>query len=653
MAESKDHHEERMRVLRERLYSRGKPPEPAERLTLHDVEQKVPTSWGASPEPRVETPAVPVEAPAPQAHAPLIPMAKKKNTYRRLLLTGGLIFFLVALVLSGSLLFWKRNIISGDNITLETSGPFAVGGGQELPLKITIANNNTVAIESATLIIEYPLGTQSADEKGKELYRERRELSSIKPGETLNVEAKARVFGEENEEKLVQTSIEYRVNGSNAIFYKEAPELRFKISSSPVSLKVNNVTKGASGQDVELELEVSSNSPAPLANVLVKAEYPFGFDFVDSTPKPISGRDTWRIASLDPEETEKISVRGVISGKETETRTFKFSVGVPNERDQYSLASIFMTQSEEVNIERPFLDVKIGVNQNFDTEAVVTPGSVANITIVFTNNLSETLYDGKITADLSGNGLSPSQVRTVSGFFDSSTSIISWDSQGVPSLKSLAPGRSSTVNFDLTPRVGTGGADRTPQITLTANAEGNRVLDTSAQQKLNGIATKIVKVESVAKFTSKILYGGSEFTNTGPIPPEAEEVTTYSVVWNVKNGTNAITDGVVTATIPQYVAWLDLSTAKPVFSYNPQTRQISWKLGDLGANEERSAVFQISFKPSQSQIGQTPTIVNEQHLKATDRFTGTVIQASASALTTQLFKDPQFGNEEGRVQPKN
>jgi hypothetical protein len=186
------------------------------------------------------------------------------------------------------------------------------------------------------------------------------------------------------------------------------------------------------------------------------------------------------------------------------------------------------------------------------------------------------------------------------------------------------------------------------------NAEGNRVAEgATAQQKLTGTATKTLKVESVTELTSYALYSTGAFTNSGPVPPRAEEVTTYTIVWHVENGTNAITDGRVSATLPPYVTWLDLTTSAPVFTYNPQTKEISWRAGDLKAGEGREASFQVSVRPSVSQEGEIITLVNRQSFRATDRFTGTVLTSEGPAITTKLFADPKYERDDGRVQEKD
>lgn len=644
MKQEEASHEDRLRELRDRLYSRGQSPKAYEQTPLKDVPvEEVPHTWQSETLVPYEFSAPTI--PPPQAH----PMPRRTRSYRTKLIIGGLVFFLVTLVLSGSFLLFGKNAVQGGNLSLALEAPFVVGGGEELQLQATITNKNAVPIQSATLIVEYPYGTQSVDEPGKELFRDRKVLNPLQPGETMNVPLYARVFGEENEEKTVLVSVEYRIEGSNATYVQDADPIRFKITSSPVVLSVENVEKMSSGQEAVLSVSVTSNASEELESLLLKAEYPQGFDFTSAQPAPVSGQDTWSIARLKPQEKRTITIRGVLVGEERDNKVFSFLTGLPSERDRFSLASVLSTAREEITIETPFLAIDVNVNGEGGEDVVIGPKGFAQITIGFHNTLSTTLYDGRITVDLSGNGFTKSDVRTEGGFYDSSQNMIIWDSSEESALQEISPGRTRSVSFSISPEH-LDSLGRTPKISFVVNVEANRIGEGNVSERLVGTARRSIKIETIADLSSSVLYSVGAFTNTGPVPPTAEEVTTYTMHLYVKNGSNAITDGIVTMNIPLYVTWLSLATTPGDFVYNTQTREVQWKVGDLEAGAEREDEFQFSLKPSVSQIGQVLTLIGEQRFRATDRFTGTVVRDTAPAVTTQLAADPEYENQDGRVE---
>lgn len=664
---------DKLEALQERLYARGGGTQKTKRTKLSRAEaaskKEVPQDWetlDGAPRideelPQKSSPSVdsmrkqPVEVraavrppePEPEIaarepeHTPMPQKKRSSRKYRSKILIAAAVFFFVTIALASVFLIWGNQGISGANITIDVEGAFAVGGGEEMPLRIAISNQNNVPIESTTLIISYPPGTQSVEEPGKEIFSERQQLGELASGEVRNIETSAIIFGEENDEKIINVSVEYRVRGSNATFQKDAEPLRFKISSSPVVLNIDAVESITSGQELEIELEVVSNAPTPLQDVLVTARYPFGFDYSSSDPEPVAANNTWRIDTLEPEETKTITVTGIVTGGRSDERVFDFSVGVPSDRDRFALASVFTTGSTEVALEDPFLGVEVEIEGSNDDVVIVESGRAANVQVTFTNTLDDTVYEGEIEVVLSGNALNDITVSSRDGFYNSQTNTITYDAVDESSLREIAPGRSSSVSFSLEPDES---ISRTPEVELFVTVRGQRVFEDRVPQQLTATASRVMRVESITSLSSSATHSGGPFSNSGPMPPVAEETTELTLEFALQSGSNDLTSAVMTAVLPQYVSWLSNVSSGDTISYNPSTRMITWNIGDVAANKTARASAQISVTPSTPQIGTIPTIIETQRFRATDRFTGTVVRAEAPALTTATTDD-----DSGRV----
>lgn len=642
--------------VREKLYERGVPEKDLgyTDLRAHAIHDTPPPPvWQATP--REDIRSRTVVAPLRTSTPPFIPASSmKKRTRSRLrgiLLGGGVLFFLVAAILASTYLFFGRNAISGNNITLITHGPFAVGGGSKFDFTATLTNQNIVPIDSATLIMEYPDGTQSATDKGKSMKRDRKTIEHIGAGETLNIPLSAIVFGEENDEKDIRVTIEYRVQGSNATFYRDATPLHFKISSSPVTMAVDAVKQITSGQNIDFAITVTSNAPSPLEGLLVKAEYPSGFSFTTSDPKPVAGEDSWQLNELKAGEKKVIHVTGLMSGKDPEKKTFHFSAGVANDQDPYALASIFTTFTHEVALEAAFVGLDMTVNGKGGDTVALAPREAALVEVTFKNTLPDTIYNTEIEVQLSGNAIDKSTVSAGSGFYDSSKNTITWDSAATDGLKEIIPGGSNTVTFSLTPAVSDDNT-RTQEVVATVNVKGRRVSESNVPQKLTSAISRSVKVESETSLASQVYFGTGPFSNTGPVPPVAETPTTYTIIMAYRNGANGVSGAVVEAQLPQYVTWTNQTkTAVGKISYNESTRVMTWNIGDVDAGKAVGGAFQLSVLPSASQVSQVPALVLEQRARAQDRFTNTTLRATAPNLTTQLSDETDETKQAGRVQP--
>ena len=156
----------------------------------------------------------------------------------------------------------------------------------------------------------------------------------------------------------------------------------------------------------------------------------------------------------------------------------------------------------------------------------------------------------------------------------------------------------------------------------------------------------------MVSLSSHGVYSIGPFTNTGAMPPRAEAATQYTIMLAAKNGSNELADATVTMALPAYVTWTGVVSNGDTMSYNPTSREVTWQIGALAANRANDAAFQVSLLPSISQVGTVPALVSVQSLRATDRFTGTVVRESADAVTTHLPDDPDPDAQVGRIMPK-
>jgi hypothetical protein len=165
-----------------------------------------------------------------------------------------------------------------------------------------------------------------------------------------------------------------------------------------------------------------------------------------------------------------------------------------------------------------------------------------------------------------------------------------------------------------------------------------------------------LRLASAASVTSDLYYSSGPFSNKGPIPPQAEKETTYTVTWTLTNPSNDIRGGVVTAKLPAYVTWLGKSMpgSEPV-TFNDATGEVRWDAGDLAAGSGltglgKTVSFQISLTPSLSQVNTRPELISEAHFSGSDTYVLGKVDAVSPKLDTSQLKDGQ-GGQTGEVLP--
>ena len=656
--------ENRIDELRQRLYERGNTLGASRKHELKDTPEAVPRSWSEPPRaamsdvrPRSanapesqtaapdEADATPTETPPAVGNQPpesesTMPKKRRKKRYRLRLLLAGIGFFVLAVIVSSALLLFGHHDISGQNIDVAVTGPFTIGGGEVLSAQVGITNNNPVPIENASLVVEYPRGTKSAAPTHQDLNIERQPLDTIKAGQTVNIPLRAIVYGQENTAQQIKVSVEYHIQGSNATFVKNASPLNYKITTSPVVVTAKTLEKVSAGQQTSVDLTITSNAQTPLSNLVVKAEYPAGFSFQNADVNPAVGNDTWVIQNLDPGATKTIHITGLVTGNPNDQDVFNFTAGTPGPTNTQTLAAVLATAQASFQIENPFLAVQLGLNGDTSGTTVVSGQQSVKGSLAITNQSSNTVYDLQVATKLSGSALGN---VSSNGFYDSSKQTITWDGTSDTALKSLAPGATANLQFS----VGLSSqAAQNGYVHLQVNVSGHRVAQSNVEQSLMGTASSTIKIAATPTLRADLGHGNGVFSSTGPIPPKVGQTTTYTGSFMVQASTNDLSNAVVTATLPQYVTWMNNTKGTGSFNYNPVTRQVTWNAGNVAANTAATASFQVSITPSTSQINQTPNIIGTQHLSATDAFTGSSVDINHGVVTAELSTESgyPFGN---------
>ncbi len=564
-------------------------------------------------------------------------------------------FFILSLAFAGFIFLRGGNTVSSENIDIAILGNTFTAGGEELPLQIEITNKNNSALELADLVVEYPKGSSS--DLSQDTERLRSSLGTIPAGRARTENMKVILFGEQGSVKPIKISVEYRVEGSNAIFVKEK-DYQVSISSAPVNLSVTAPDEVSPNQDITFKVKTTVNATKGATGLLLKADYPPGFQFTSALPASARGNNVWNLGDLSPGSDREITISGKMVGVEDgEEKTFHFFVGSQDSSDKSLVGVVFNSLGHTVLIKKPFIEARLLVNGIYQNE--YSSDSKTNIqgSIEWTNNLPTKLNDVQIKAHISGNALDRRKIAAQDGFYNSTNDTIIWDKNSDSSFSEVEPGGTGTVNFSLTPLslFSSAGLLANPSITIDISISGRAPQEGNEVNSLTNSESKTIKIISDIGLAAKALYYSGPFTNTGPIPLKAEQETTYTVVWTLSNTANNISNARVSSTLPSLVRFVGpISPPSEDLKFNPSTKEITWNIGSIpkgtgitGADKEVS--FQIAFTPSLSQVGTAPTIINDAILTGHDDFANVDVRVNKAALNTRLSSDPAFAIGAERV----
>jgi len=583
------------------------------------------------------------------------------GTWLKIFVGIGVTVFVLALGFAAFRIFQGLNVVDSKKVAVEVDGPVSINGGDEMELDIAVTNNNETALESATLIIEYPSGARVADNVEKELERYTHALGSISQGATVEHSHSSVLFGKKDSIKDIVIRVEYRIEGSNANFSKKEETYPVKITSSPLNMKVDNPTEVNSGRETEFTVTLVSNSNKPMEDVLLRAEYPFGFEFESASPEPRFRDNVWRVGTLEPGEKRVINILGRLEGQENEERTFRFHAGEADADREREIAVEFIRTQKTLTIERPFVALGLSVNGNDGRSHVTSMGEQNQVDVQWESNLDSALVNAQVVVRLSGDSLDQQSVSVGSGgFYRSVDNTVTWTKNDNPELQKVEPGDNGRVSFSfrtVEPSPSVISRFTNPEIDIEVQLVGDRFTQSGGTaESVTSDIQGAVKARAELSLTSRMVHTTGVFENSGPIPPEAERETTYTALWTITNAFNDIENGEVRASLPSYVEWKGkVDPSDEHIRFIPDTREIVWQPGHINAGvgflePAHKVAFQVGFLPSKGQVGTSPIIVNNVRATGRDAFVSTVLQFSKSPLTTEIATDPSFERGDAQVQ---
>ena len=560
-----------------------------------------------------------------------------------------IIFFVLTLGYATYVFLAGGNTVSNNNIDISILGNNFTAGGEELPLIVGIVNRNNSALDLVDLVMEYPKGSAMDLSSDNEHFR--MSLGIIPAGAVRNENLKIVLFGEQGSVRPIKIAIEYRVAGSNAIFVKEKI-YEVTINSTPINLSVDVPATISPNQDITLNVKATLNVTKAAPKILVKVDYPFGFTFIKSVPAPSFGNNVWNLGDIAPGTEHSISVSGkMVDVFDGEEKTFNISSGAQSEVDKSVIGVVFNSIKSMVAIKKPFIEANLFINGVYQREYALDAKTPLSAEIRYVDNLETKVNDLQIKAKISGNAFDRNTIMAQQGFYDSSKDTIIWDKSYQDRLREVNPGDSGSVSFSVSPLSlfsVAGGILTNPSINIEVSISGKQAIDGSSANNLDNSTSTIVRIISDVGFSGKALYYSGPFVNTGPIPPKVEQTTTYTVLWTLSSTANNLSKVQVKGSLPAWINFVGvISPQEENLTYNAFTKEITWNVDKVPKGSgiigpARNVAFQISFKPSLSQVKTVPVIINDAVLTGHDDFANVDVTVKKMRLNTKLDSDEAF-----------
>lgn len=582
---------------------------------------------------------------------------KKSFRFKKRYLGIGLgIIIVIILIFVGINLFknWSSFSFSKDNVNLRITAPGEISSGEEIELSIYYQNNNRLALENVRLVINYPQDAYSLE--GDELTQEIIELGQVLPKTEGVKDFKIRLAGEKGNIRTLAARLNYQPENLTSRFENSA-SVKINITSVLIGAYLNVPQKAISGEEVSYSLDYINNSDQDFSDLKIELNYPLDFRFKMAEPPPSEGNNIWQLERLEQGERDTIKISGILEGAEGEDKTLKASIGkVENGRIlKYSQTSSVTQISASPLLVFPYLN-------NKEEEININAGEKLNYKIEFKNNTDIALSQLALKAYLEGEMFNLKTLKLKErGFFDSLNNVITWSAAGIESLALLLPNESGKVEFSLSLKESFSIKDfddKNFQISIRVELETFNVPLQFNLEKLKIEKVLSSKINSQVILQARGYYNETTSTigNYGPIPPRANQITTYTIHWQITNTSNDLEDVEIIAVLPEGINWQNVYSVPEDtnLEYNGRTKEIIWKTDGIPPGTGflmpvYEVVFQIALRPSITQLGMIPVLIDESSLEATDVFTNEILESFSPAISAGLPDDPTIERKDGQV----
>lgn len=561
----------------------------------------------------------------------------KHPTFFKKFFLFSLFVFIASVIFAYFYLSGGKNLVTNKKVDLEIMGNSFVSGGEKANFDIIIVNRNAVELELARLLIKYDKGVGTKIPASESI-----QIGKIMPGETKRVPYTLPVIGQEGDIKDITFDLEYRIQGSNALFVKTAIS-QITLRSSVLGLGIDAPTISTPNQNYSMTISLSPSGSETLRNIALKVEYPSGFSFSSSAPETFSGKNIWYLGDISASSPHVITINGTLSGLAEEERVFRFYAG-EFDKSNNDIAPVYISKIHSVVLNQPFLTARI------NEESKVIPlqvDEVKNVNILWQNNTSRPVRDIEIRANISGNAYDSSKVVVRNaGEFDSERGVIVWDSIANPDLSLINSGESGSISFSFTPKPPIVINSPNKEVFVTVSIKGTPVDSVSEIQEVSAVDSRVYKMGTNVLFEQNVFFENGSIKNQGPLQPTIGQSTTYTVNWVLSNSDSLVSGSEVRATLNRNFEWTNVvSSSGEKVAFNPVSREIVWSVGDLNknptSNMRRQISFQVKINPRQPQLGEIPTVLDRAIFTGLDTVNNSQINQTKPVLRLQNVE----GNE--------
>jgi hypothetical protein len=578
-----------------------------------------------------------------------------------------LIYILLLTALSFSAYWAFSYFMNQDDSTfvldVDITAPTKLVAGEEFFYEIEYENESKHSLKNIEINAKYPdnfVFTESYPEPSfnNNFFR----FSDLGAGEGGKIKIRGRIINKEGVNNLMSVNAGYEVNGFSSFFKKDFYHSS-TVKSQSFDLNLDMFLTILSGEEYNLEASFKD------FNEFIGKDVAIYFSASDNIDFEQNLSDDLKEKGLELVEISKKVFKIVYNGEEELSDIvldFKYKANDRIEDAELVTWGLrylendssfdFYERSFTLDVIKSNLHLTTVVNSS-DIDQTISFGETLDYVISYENKGDKEMVDLVIMTVLESDFLNWDSLSDDYGG-SVSRNTISWSSQEIPNLKSLAPGDSGEIKFsiDVSEFEDILFAQDLEIKTFSQFSISNITEVESEDFKESDSKSNLINIEINSDFdaSEKIMYFDENNTpvGSGPLPPAVGEESSFRVYWDMENSLHELRDLKAEFALPEYVTWSNNSKSSAGdINYDPVEHKISWSLDRLpiGINEVNVA-FDISTIPTENELNKILILSTGSSFEARDLETNAIIRKNTGIKTTKLEDDSVANlSSDGRI----
>lgn len=591
------------------------------------------------------SPSAPTAASAGRFKA-LLAMVGPFYTQNKYYVWAAVLGIIVLVVLAFIAFRPQEPILAPAKVEIAIDAPTVSPSGGEAVFKVKITNRDTATLDKAQLELVYPEGASYVDStpKATGLTGTTFPVPDLQPGQNVAVLIKMRIQGQINDEKKVIAKLHYRYSNFSSEFVAETTHT-VRLVAADVALELSGPQSTNNAQVVTYEIGYKNNSDKDIENGRIEVTYPEHFQFASAEPQPNLAKNIWNVGTLEKGQQGKIKFQGTFaSGGPGQSETFKAVFLVLDS------SGSFFTQAD-TTFTTTIRSLPLTATQEIvsgSTNGIAKPGETLRYKISYRNNATVAARGAMIVMTIDSAAIDLGSIQAEGAQINNGT--ITWNASSNANLETLNPNEAGTLEVSF--RI------NNPPVRDTSK---NLEIKTSTKIKSDEYETFLPGGDLAIKVSTQASVETSVEHVSGELPPQVGKATVYRLNMALRNSTNELRDGQLTAFIPVSSGGVDMSSIQPAreagnVTFDQSTGKLTWKVGTLAAHTGdfsplRKMSIDVRIVPSSNQANKEVELLKTVALKILDSFTGENLNLTGGAITTSSLKDSNGYTVDGSVRP--